>query len=130
MFNNEAFQWQVVDGLLGTMAAAVVPLMLLALGMSLSWRALDRQTLVSIAPVMAIQLALQPLLALGLTAGIGLDGIERIGTVLEAAMPSMVIGVVLCDRYGLDARFYSLAVTTTTLLSLATLPAWLVVLGL
>ena len=34
-------------------------------------------------------------------------------------------GIVLCDRYGLDTRFYSLTVTTSTLLSLATLPLWL-----
>jgi hypothetical protein len=115
----------VVDGLLRTMGAAVVPLMLLALGMSLTWRALDRQTAAAIAPVLLIQLALLPLLALGVTGAIGLGGIERVGAILEAAMPSMVLGIVLCDRYGLDARFYSLTVTTSTLLSLATLPLWL-----
>ncbi len=118
-----------LGGLLATLGGAVVPLMLLGLGMSLSWRALDRPTAVAIAPVLAIQLLLQPLLALLLTAGIGLDGIERTGTVLEAAMPSMVLGIVLCDRYGLDTGYYSLAVTLSTALSLATLPAWLYVLA-
>ncbi len=80
-------------------------------------------------PVLAIQLVLLPLLALGLTAVIGPGGVERVGTVLEAAMPSMVLGIVLCDRYGLDARFYALAVTISTVLSLATLPLWLYALG-
>jgi len=118
-----------LKGLLATMGAAVVPLMLIALGMSLTWRAMDRQTAWSMGPVLAIQLALLPLLALAITAVIGLDGVERVGTVLEAAMPSMVLGIVLCDRYGLDARFYALAVTISTVLSLATLPLWLYALG-
>lgn len=115
----------VLDGLLGTMAAAVVPLMLLSLGMSLSWRSINRRAFIAIVPVLLIQLALQPLFALGLASALGLDGAEWLGTVLEAAMPSMVLGIVLCDRYRLDAGFYSLTVTLSTLLSLATLPAWL-----
>jgi len=68
------------------------------------------------------------LLAWGLTGSLALDETERIGTVLEAAMPSMVFGIIFCDRYGLDARFYSLTVTVSTLLSLATLPLWLLLL--
>lgn len=122
-------QPMLVDGLLATMGTAVVPLMLIALGMSLTWRAMDRQTARAMGPVLAIQLLLLPLLALGITAAIGLGGVERVGTVLEAAMPSMVLGIVLCDRYGLDARFYALAVTISTVLSLATLPLWLYGLG-
>lgn len=114
-----------LDGLLGTMAAAVVPLMLLALGMSLSWRSLNRRAMVAIVPLLLIQLVLQPLLALWLATMLGLGGAEWLGTILEAAMPSMVLGIVLCDRYRLDAGFYSLTVTLSTLLSLATLPAWL-----
>jgi hypothetical protein len=46
------------------------------------------------------------------------------GTVIEAAMPSMVLGLVFCDRYGLDTALYAAAVTLTTLLSLLTLPLW------
>jgi predicted permease len=99
--------------------------MLLTLGMSLSWQALDRRTAWAIVPVLAIQLVLQPLLALLLAESIGLTGDYRIGAILEAAMPSMVLGIVLCDRYGLDARYYSLIVTISTVLSLATLPVWL-----
>lgn len=112
-------------GLLDTLGSGVVPLMLLALGMSLSWQALDRGTALAIIPVLAIQLVLQPLLALALAGPIGLTGDYRIGAILEAAMPSMVLGIVLCDRYGLDSRYYSLIVTISTALSLATLPLWL-----
>lgn len=119
----------VLDGLLETLAVGVVPLMLLSLGMSLSWRTLDRPGLAAMVPVLLIQLAIQPLFALALASGLGLQGAEWLGTILEAAMPSMVLGIVLCDRYGLDARFYSLVVTVSTLLSLLTLPLWLLWLG-
>lgn len=119
----------VLDGLLETLGAGVVPLMLLSLGMSLVLATLHRQTFAALLPVLVIQLALQPLLALGIAHGIGLDGPPRVGAVLEAAMPSMVLGIVLCDRYGLDSRFYSAAVTVSTAVSLATLPIWLWALG-
>ena len=36
----------------------------------------------------------------------------------------MALGVVLCDRYGLNTGIYAAAVTATTLLSLITLPMW------
>ena len=39
-------------------------------------------------------------------------------------MPSMVLGIVLCERYGLDTVRYAQAVTVTTLISMLTLPAW------
>jgi predicted permease len=47
-----------------------------------------------------------------------------VATVLEVAMPSGVLCLVLCDRYGLDASLYAMAVTVTTVLSLLTLPLW------
>jgi len=118
-----------LDGVLGMLAGAVVPLMLLALGMSLSLAAVDRSTIERIVPVLLIQLLILPLWAWLLADGLGLSGLARAGTILEAAMPSMVLGIVLCDRYGLDARHYSLTVTLSTVLALVTLPLWLLVLG-
>ena len=118
-----------LDGVLGMLGAGVVPLMLLALGMSLSLTAVHRPALFRILPVLLIQLALMPLLAWSMTHMLGLSGTERIGTILEAAMPAMVFGIVFCDRFGLDSRFYSLTVTISTVLSLATLPLWLMLIG-
>lgn len=111
--------------MLSLMGTAVVPLMLLALGMSLTIASVSRAGIGWMVPVAAIQLILMPLLAWLLADPIGLEGMYRTGMILEAAMPTMVIGIILCDRYGLDSGFYSMTVTTTTLLSLATLPAWL-----
>jgi malate permease and related proteins len=60
----------------------------------------------------------------GAAALLGLHGELRTAVVLEAAMPSMVFGVVLCDRYGLDTGLYATVVTASTALSLFTLPLW------
>lgn len=109
---------------LDSLASAVVPLMLLALGMGLFWPARGQLEVVALANPVIIQLLLMPLLVFGGTALLGLEGWVRTAVVLEAAMPSMVIGIVLCDRYGLDSALYAMTVTVSTLLSLVTLPLW------
>jgi malate permease and related proteins len=109
---------------LTTLGKGVVPLMLIALGMSLQWRSLSPRSLGLLIPVIAIQLFLMPYVAWYLGAGLGLQGEWLTATVLEAAMPSMVLGIVLCDRYHLDSGLYASAVTVTTLVSLITLPFW------
>lgn len=54
----------------------------------------------------------------------GLKAEWRLAVMLEAAMPSMIFGIVLADRYGLNTGVYAAALTATTLLSLVTLPLW------
>jgi predicted permease len=43
---------------------------------------------------------------------------------MDLAMPSMVVGVIFCDRYRLDSSFYAMCVTVSTGLSLFILPFW------
>lgn len=118
-----------VHGTLGLLGGAVVPLMLIALGLSLRWHHTLWKQLPTVAPVVLIRLLIVPLLAVGATAALGIGGDLRIAVVLEAAMPSMVIGIVLCDRYGLDTHVYAAAVTITTVISIATLPLWFALLN-
>lgn len=113
-----------VMGLLNMMGAAVIPIMLFAIGLALTQGFKERQHLKTIIPVIIIQLLLMPLIALGSSLLLQLDSQLRTPVVLEAAMPSMALGVVLCDRYGLNAGIYAAAVTATTLLSIGTLPLW------
>lgn len=115
-------QWW--DQWLGTLGAGVIPLMLIALGMSLRWDTLHLRTLPLLTPVLIIQLALMPWLAWHLAATLGLQGDLHAAVVLEAAMPSMVLGLVVCDRYRLDTGLYAAAVSVTTLASLFTVPLW------
>jgi hypothetical protein len=106
------------------LAAGVIPLMLFSLGLSLRWDTIDRSRLPTVIPIVMLQLIIASLVVWGVAHGVGLEGVVLTGTVMEAAMPSMVIGIVLCDRYGLDTGLYAAAVTLTTLLSLFTLPVW------
>lgn len=112
------------EGFLQTLASGVVPLMLIAVGMALTWETRQLRRLPFLLPVFAIQLAGMPLLAWALASLLELHGDMRTAVVLEAAMPSMVLGVVLCDRYGLDTKLYAMTVTVSTALSFFTLPLW------
>jgi predicted permease len=112
------------DGLLNLLGRGVVPLMLFSLGLSLEWSANRWRHLPSLVPVVVISLFLIPLVVWGVASSIGLQGDVLAAVVLEAAMPSMVLGIVLCDRFNLDASLYAAAVTVTTALSMITLPMW------
>ncbi|MEF8793516.1 AEC family transporter [Thiohalorhabdus sp.] len=110
--------------LLADIGDSVPALMLLALGMGLTWGDWRWSLVPAAGLVVVLQLAVQPALVAGLGAWSGLTGEPWQAVALEAAMPTMILGVVLCDRYGLDTGLYAKAVTLSTVLSLATLPAW------
>nr|VFJ43067.1 MAG: hypothetical protein BECKDK2373B_GA0170837_100447 [Candidatus Kentron sp. DK]VFJ62484.1 MAG: hypothetical protein BECKDK2373C_GA0170839_10979 [Candidatus Kentron sp. DK] len=119
-----------VAGGLEMMGGAVIPLMLLAMGLGLRWEGGLRNRIGQIGPVSLIQLVITPTVVLQLAAPLGLAGNVSDAVVLEAAMPSMVLGIVLCDRYGLDTSAYAMAVTVSTAFSMLSLPIWFQVLGL
>lgn len=121
---------QVVADWLDMLGAGVIPLMLFSLGLGLQWGGGWWERLPLVLPVLAISLVVNPLLVWGAARGLGLEGDVLTAVVLEAAMPSMVLGIVLCDRYRLDTGLYAMAVTLTTALSLITLPAWFDLLSL
>ncbi len=106
------------------LAAGVVPLMLFSLGLGLRWGGGWAQRLSLVMPVVVIQLLLTPLLVWGASELLDLTGAIRTAVVLEAAMPSMVLGIVLCDRYRLDSALYAMSVTVSTAFSIFSLPFW------
>lgn len=114
---------------LNMLAGAVVPLMLIALGMGLRWSAFKVKQLPLMAPAIILQLLLMPLLVWGLAWWLGLRDEMLAAVVLEAAMPSMVLGMVICDRYRLDTTLYITVVTISTAISLISLPLWFGVLA-
>jgi len=111
-------------GVLQQLSAAVVPLMLFSLGLALSWTAINVRNLPYVAPVILIKMVLMPLFAMVLVQYLDFEGDYKAAVVLEMAMPSMVLGIVFCDRYRLDSSLYAMTVTVTTVLSLFTLPFW------
>jgi predicted permease len=117
-------QPELVSHALLTLSGAVVPLMLIALGMSIRWDTLQTRFIPMLLPVCLIALVIAPLVALGVGDALGLESSTLTAVVLLAAMPTMIFGIVICERYQLDGALYAAAVFITTLLSIATLTIW------
>lgn len=113
-----------LEGTLQNLSAAVVPLMLFSLGLALSWNAMSFKSFPYIIPIILVKLLLMPLLVIEMLTYLTMNDEYKAATVIDMAMPSMVIGIVFCDRYKLDSALYAMAVTITTLFSLLTLPFW------
>lgn len=111
-------------GVLQKLSAAVVPLMLVSLGLALNWQAVVAKNIPYVLPVILIKMLLMPILAILLVSYLPMEGKYKAAAVLDLAMPSMVLGVVFCDRYRLDSGLYAMTVTVTTALSLLSLPFW------
>ena len=114
----------VLEGTLSLLERGVVPLMLFSLGLSLEWSRSRWHVLPSLIPVVVVRLLLVPFIVMLVATSLGLTGELHAAVVMEAAMPSMVLGLVICDRFKLDVSLYAAAVTVTTALSLITLPLW------
>lgn len=117
-------QPELVAHALQTLSGGVVPLMLIALGMSIRWDTLQTRFMPMLLPVCVITLVIAPLVALGVGSGLGLETGTLTAVVLLAAMPTMIFGIVICERYQLDGALYAAAVFLTTLLSMVTLTLW------
>ncbi len=113
-----------LEGVLQKLSVAVVPLMLFSLGLALNWSSLQWRNAPYILPVVLIKMLMMPLFAIWLTGHLTLASNFQAAAVLDIAMPSMVLGVVFCDRYRLDSSLYAMMVTVTTMLSLVMLPFW------
>ncbi len=114
-----------LDETLGVLGSAVIPLMLLCIGLAMRWQSGWASRIPVLLPVIAIQLVFMPLVVWGACIGVGMPENYLAPAVLEGAMPCMVLGLVICDRFKLDSSLYAEAVTVTTALSLITLPIWL-----
>tara|TARA_R110002049_G_scaffold283442_3_gene463497 strand:+ start:157 stop:1077 length:921 start_codon:yes stop_codon:yes gene_type:complete len=117
-------QPEILDSGLSMLAGGVVPLMLIVLGMSIRWDSLRLRFMGLLFPVVLITLVLTPFCIYGLSQLIGLNTDLIISVVLISAMPTMIFGIVICERYGLDTELYAAAITLTTICSLVTLPLW------
>lgn len=101
--------------------AAALPVMLLVLGMQLAdmdgWS--DWQLA---APAVALRLLGGPVVALGVAAGLGLSGLNRSVSIIEASMPTAVIVTILATEFDIHPPLMTTIVLLSTILSLLTLP--------
>jgi predicted permease len=113
-----------VHNALGILGGGVVPLMLIALGMSIRWDTLKASYLPLLLPVCIVALVVAPIVAYAVATTLNVPTDTFTVSVILAAMPTMIFGIVLCERFKLDSGLYAAAVFMTTLLSIGTLTLW------
>lgn len=110
------------------LADAMLPLVMLAVGLSIQLR-LRREELKPLAVGLLLKLLVLPALALPLSWLLGMQGLMLQANVLESAMPTMITAAALAISHRLAPRLAAALVGYGIVLSLLTLPAWMWVLG-
>jgi predicted permease len=118
-----------VDATLSRIAAAAVPLGLLAVGAALRLGGLRRGQWLVATYLGAVKLLAVPAVALGLCALLAVDGEQRFVVLAFAAVPSAPAAYVLTARMGGDGTFVAAQVSAVTCAALLTLPLWLALAG-
>ena len=104
---------------------ALMPIGLIAVGVSLYWKSQWSRLIPVMWPVAVIQLVLTPLMLWGFYHMFSVSGGETFRSlILQAAMPSMLLGFIICQRYRLDTTAYAAAFSFTVITSLVTVPGW------
>ena len=104
-----------------------IPLIMISLGLSINLKGLSRnKSMVGFTSVM--KLFFFPLVAFFLVSYLGLVDLEYTVTVIEAAMPSGMLSLLLSVTYNLDHELTSDCILINTVISLITLPIIIMIL--
>ncbi len=103
------------------LAAAAIPVIMISLGVSLQFKGLkDNIKVASLDAV--VKLLIAPLIALISVSLLGVSGINNTVAIIQAAMPSGMLTLVLAVNYNLDFNLSADCAIVTTIFSLITLP--------
>ena len=114
---------------LGLLAQASLPMGLIAVGAGLRLQGLHSHR-TTLWYGVAVKLLVLPAVAWALAIAFGLNGIYFNIAVLMAALPVSTVSYVMAKRMGGDGDTIAAQVILTTLLAAATLPFWLLLMGL
>ena len=103
------------------LANMVAPLIMLSVGLSLRFRNIGRNA-VSLSVLSGLRLLVAPAIALAVGTVLLGHGLPLRVAVLEAGMPSMMLTLVVGERFGLDTDFIASAIFVTTAASAVALP--------
>ena len=111
----------IISQTLTYLSGAAIPLIMISLGLSMEFRGIKEYIgLASL--VSTIKLGIAPLIAFIIVIILGMGGLEKSVTVLEAGMPSAMLGLVLAITYELDIKVSAACIFLSTVLSMVTLP--------
>ena len=108
------------------LAAAAIPIALISIGATMNWRALGRLDRFS-GILMATKLLVLPLLVAGLALAMGVTHPVVPVLIIFAALPPASAAHVLAAGFGADRVLPATLIAQGTLLSVVTLPVWMVV---
>ncbi len=109
--------------------AGAIPMMLLILGMQIADMKPEESTRY-VVPAVALRLIGGPLVGLAVAALLGLQGVGRSTMIIEAAMPTAVITLILASEFGLPSSSVARIVVFSTLVSPLTIATTVTILGL
>ena len=115
--------WPVLGTLLDGLASALVPCVVIAVGMQLRFR-LRRDQMAPLLVIVVAKLVLMPALAWVLASMLGLSVELRDVAVLQTGMPTMITTAALLALAGLAPELSAAMVGYTTVLSMLSLPLW------
>lgn len=109
--------------------SGAIPVMLLVLGMQMADMHPEESSRY-VGPAVGMRLLIGPLVGLGLAALLGLQGASRNAMIIQSAMPTAVINLILATEFGLPTGTVARIVVISTLLSPFTIAATITLLGL
>ena len=118
----------IVDRPVGLLAGALIPVMLVTLGVQLAGMGLPRLS-GDVAIPLGVKLVVSPLVAAGAAAIAGLSGVPAGVLVLQAAMPAAVFTALVALEHDLEPDLVTTIVLAGTLASVITLPVVISLVG-
>lgn len=117
----------VLDNTINYLGDGAIPLIMISLGLSINLAGLVRnKSMVAFTSVM--KLFFFPLVAFLIVSYLGLVDLQHTVTVIEAAMPSGMLSLLLAITYNLDYELTSDCILINTVISLITLPIIIMIL--
>lgn len=110
-----------LDRPIGLLAGAMIPVMLLTLGIQISGMQRSTTSALVTLPI-GLKLVMAPLVAIGAAALLSLDGLEADVVIVQAAMPAAVFTSLIALEHDLEPDFVTSVVLIGTLASVLTLP--------
>ncbi len=111
----------VLDNTINYLGQGAIPLIMVTLGLSIDFSALSRsKSMIVFTSIM--KLAFFPLIAFFVAGYMGLVNLESTISIVEAAMPSGMMSLLLAITYKLDYELTSDCILINTVISLITLP--------
>jgi len=111
----------VLDNTINYLGQGAIPLIMVTLGLSIDFSALSRsKSMIVFTSIM--KLAFFPLVAFFVAGYLGLVNLESTISIVEAAMPSGMMSLLLAITYKLDYELTSDCILINTVISLITLP--------